>query len=78
MPTTGPVNPLGAPLTVTVSEAVRLSSICRTNLYAAMSPDPAKRRGLPHLPSFAFGRRRLIRFKALKAWLAKVERDSNS
>jgi hypothetical protein len=38
-----------------------------------MSPDPAKRRSLPFLPSLKIGGARRIRRESRLRWLAKIE-----
>lgn len=61
------------PEAVAVDDAVRVSGIGRTRIYAAMNPRAESRLGLPHLQSFTVGRRRLIRLATLRAWLAQIE-----
>jgi hypothetical protein len=56
-----------------VNEACLITATGRSRLYQAMSNDPAVRNGLPHLASFTVGKRRLIRGKALAAWLDALE-----
>lgn len=56
-----------------VNEACLIAGVGRSRLYQAMSDDPAARDGLPHLVSFTVGKRRLIRGKALAAWLDALE-----
>jgi excisionase family DNA binding protein len=57
-------------LAVSVEEACRLATIGRTKLYEAI--------GSGELPSLTYGRRRLIRTAALKAWLEHLERRAGS
>lgn len=56
-----------------VPAAQKFAGIGRNGLYLAMNPDPEKRGGLPFLPSFRVGGRRLIRGRALVAWLDELE-----
>jgi len=56
-----------------VPAAQMFTGMGRNSLYLAMSRDPAKRGGLPFLPSFRVGGRRLIRGRALVAWLDELE-----
>lgn len=53
------------PLTVGPAEAARLLRCGRTTLYALLASK--------ELPSFTVGRRRLIRFSAIEAWVAARE-----
>lgn len=57
------------PLAVSIAEAVRLSSVCRTSLYAAI-----KRNELAVRKS---GRRTIVEVAALKAWLAGLPKGGN-
>lgn len=61
------------PEAVGVDAAKSMSGSSRSTLYLAMHPDPARRNGLPFLPSVKVGKRRLIRTEALRAWLAAQE-----
>jgi hypothetical protein len=56
-----------------VEATARAVGVCRTKVYEALNPDPEKRNGLPLLPSFKVGRRRLIRREARQAWLKQLE-----
>jgi hypothetical protein len=56
-----------------VEATARAIGLCRTVLYQALNPNAAKRNGLPLLPSFKVGRRRLIRREARQAWLKQLE-----
>ena len=42
-------------------------------IYRAMNPDPAKRKGVPFLPSFKIGVSRRIRTETRRKWLADLE-----
>lgn len=55
------------------SRRPRKSGVCRSLIYKAINKDPAKRAGLPFLPSFKVGRRRLIRLARRRAWLSELE-----
>ena len=55
-------------LAVSVEGACRISGIGRTSLYQAISSG--------ELPSLTFGKRRLVRVDALRAWLEKLEAAS--
>jgi hypothetical protein len=52
--------------------------LCRSTKYRAISPDPEKRDGLPFLPSFTVGRRRLILESDHRAWLEQLRAASLS
>lgn len=62
-----------SPEAVGVAAAIKMAGASRSFLYVAMNPDPAKRGGIPFLPSVKIGKRRLIRTEALRAWLAAQE-----
>lgn len=53
---------------ISIEEAVKFTGIGRSKLYQAMASG--------ELPSFKFGKRRLIRREAVSAWLARLEADS--
>jgi len=53
--------------------AARLSGMCRSRIYQAINPDPAKRGGLPFLPSLLIGGSRRIRRETRLKWLAELE-----
>ena len=57
----------------TVKETARAVGVCPAMIWSALSPDPSKRRGLPFLPSFKVGRRRLVRPAARRAWVQALE-----
>ncbi len=59
---------------VSVDDAARISGFCRSFLYPALNPDPAKRKGLPYLPSLKVRKARRIRLSTLRQWLANLER----
>ena len=59
-----------------VDAAGKAAGVSRAYLYQAMNPDPAKRGGVPFLPSLKVGKRRLIRMESLRAWLAAQELKS--
>jgi hypothetical protein len=59
-------------------EAAHRSNLGRSTIFKAISRDPAKRDGLPFLPSFKVGRRRLILTATRRAWLAELEAAQNS
>lgn len=56
-----------------VEQAAHASGISRSFIYRALSPDPAKRRGIPFLPSVKVGKRRIILRPTRRAWLRKLE-----
>jgi hypothetical protein len=56
-----------------VEETARATGLGRTTIYKAINPDPAKRDGLPFLPSVKVRNRRLIRTEVRRAWLQKLE-----
>jgi hypothetical protein len=58
---------------VSVDDAARISGFCRSFLYPALNPDPAKRKGLPYLPSLKVRKARRIRLSTLRQWLADLE-----
>jgi hypothetical protein len=55
-----------------------LCGVCRTIIYRAINPDPAKRGGLPFLPSLKIGGARRIRREARLKWLADLETATNA
>jgi hypothetical protein len=56
-----------------VEETAHKVGLGRSLIYRALNPDPAKRDGLPFLPSLKAGKRRLIRAEARRAWLKQLE-----
>jgi hypothetical protein len=50
-----------------------LCGVCRTIIYRAINPDPAKRGALPFLPSLKIGASRRIRREARLQWLSDLE-----
>jgi hypothetical protein len=56
-----------------VEETAHKVGLGRSIIYRALNPDPAKRDGLPFLPSLKAGKRRLIRVAARRAWLNELE-----
>jgi hypothetical protein len=54
-------------------QAAAACGLCRSMIYQAMNPDPAKRKGLPFLPSFKIGVSRRIRTETRRKWLADLE-----
>jgi hypothetical protein len=56
-----------------VDETAHKVGLGRSIIYRALNPDPAKRDGLPFLPSLKAGKRRLIRVAARRAWLKQLE-----
>ena len=64
------------PLAYDVPESCRRDGTGRSTKYKALNPNPAKRGGLPLLPSFTAGRRRLILAADHREWLQKLKTDS--
>jgi hypothetical protein len=56
-----------------VEDTAHKVGLGRSIIYRALHPDPAKRDGLPFLPSLKAGKRRLIRVEARRAWLKQLE-----
>ena len=56
-----------------VEEAAHASGVGRSIIYRAINPDPAKRGGLPFLPSVKVGKRRIILRPTRRAWLRQLE-----
>jgi hypothetical protein len=56
-----------------VEEAAHASGVGRTIIYRAINPDPAKRGGLPFLPSVKVGKRRIILRPTRREWLRQLE-----
>jgi hypothetical protein len=54
----------------------RATSTGRSTAYKAMNFDAEKRGGLPFLPSFTVGKRRLILVEDSREWLAKLKTAS--
>lgn len=54
-------------------ETARALRCGRSLIYKAINPDPARRDGLPFLPSFKIGRCRRIRTETRRAWLKQLE-----
>jgi hypothetical protein len=54
-------------------QAAHACGVGRSTIYLAMSPDPAKRKGLPFLPSFKIGQLRRIRAETRRQWLKDLE-----
>jgi len=61
------VKPKLEPEAVSVDEAVRVSGIGRTSVYALMKTG--------ELPSFRLGKRRLIRLAAIRGLLERLEAE---
>ena len=59
-----------------ILESCRRDGICRSSKYQAISPDSKKRGGLPFLPSFTVGRRRLIMADDHRQWLETLRAAS--
>ena len=59
-----------------IQDHCRATHTGRSTTYKALNPDPAKRDGLPYLPSFHVGRRRLILVEDSLKWLAKLKAAS--
>lgn len=57
-----------APEAISVEDAAKISGLGRTTVYAAISTGA--------LPSVKFGKRRLVRVAALRAWLQQLERGA--
>jgi hypothetical protein len=72
----GAVAPRPEPLAYDIVESCRLDTISRATKYKAMHEDPAKRGGLPHLPSFTVGRKRLLWAADHREWLQKLRAAS--
>jgi hypothetical protein len=72
----GDTTPQAEPLAYDIPESCRLDHTGRSTKYKAISPDPAKRAGLPFLPSFTIGRRRLILAADHREWLDKLRAAS--
>jgi hypothetical protein len=66
------------PLSYDIAESCRVDDICRSLKYRAIDPDPAKRGGLPYLPTFKVGRRRLMMAADHRAWLEALRTASTS
>jgi hypothetical protein len=64
------------PLAYDVTGHCRATSTGRSTTYKAMSHDGQKRGGLPFLPSFTVGKRRLILAGDSREWLAKLKAAS--
>jgi hypothetical protein len=56
-----------------VEDTAHKAGVGRSIIYRALNPDPAKRGGLPFLPSLKVRKRRLIRAEARRAWLRQLE-----
>ena len=56
-----------------IEDTARKAGVGRSIIYRALAADPAKRGGLPFLPSLKVGKRRLIRAEARRAWLRQLE-----
>jgi hypothetical protein len=56
-----------------VDQTAKATGLGRTTIYKALNPDPAKREGLPFLPSMKVRKRRLIRTETRRAWLKQLE-----
>jgi hypothetical protein len=56
-----------------VENTAHKTGVGRSILYLAMHPDPARRRGIPFLPSLKIGKRRLVRAEARREWLRQLE-----
>ena len=59
-------------------QTAKACGLCRTMIYRAMSPDPAKRKGLPFLASFKVGAARRIRVSTRRKWLEDLERQQTA
>lgn len=64
------------PLAYDVTGHCRATNTGRSTTYKAMSRDAKKRGGLPFLPSFTVGKRRLILVEDSREWLAKLKAAS--
>jgi hypothetical protein len=64
---------LNPPDAETPEQTAQACGVCRSIIYRAMSPDPAKRKGLPLLPSMKIGMLRRIRIEARRKWLEELE-----
>jgi hypothetical protein len=67
-----------SPLAYSIDKSCEIDGLCRSSKYNAINPDPAKRRGLPYLPSFTVGKRRLILAADHKAWLETLKAASTN
>jgi len=56
-----------------IEETARACGLGRTIIYQAINPDPAKRGGLPFLPSLKARKRRLVLVEVRRAWLRKLQ-----
>jgi hypothetical protein len=72
----GDTVPQAEPLAYGIIESCRLDGTGRSTKYKAINPDPQKRDGLPFLPSFNVGRRRLILAVDHQEWLEKLRNAS--
>jgi hypothetical protein len=54
----------------------QITNTGRSTAYKAMNSDAGKRDGLPFLPSFTVGKRRLILVEDSREWLAKLRAAS--
>ena len=59
-----------------ILESCRRDGTGRSTKYKAINPDPRKRDGLPFLPSFTIGRRRLILAVDHQKWLDQLREGS--
>jgi hypothetical protein len=59
-----------------ILESCRRDGTGRSTKYKAINPDPRKRDGLPFLPSFTIGRRRLILAVDHQKWLEQLRKSS--
>ena len=57
----------------TPEQAAQACGLGRTTIYMAIRRDPAKRKGLPYLPSFKIGRLRRILTETRRQWLKDLE-----
>jgi hypothetical protein len=72
----GDTVPQAEPLAYGIIESCRRDGTGRSTKYKAINPDPQKRDGLPFLPSFNVGRRRLILAADHQEWLEKLRNAS--
>lgn len=70
--------PRAEPLAYDIPESCYRDGIGRSTKYKAINPDPDKRDGLPFLPSFTVGRRRLLLAADHREWLEKLRAASLS